>query len=87
MKFNNKKDSKSVGFIKNKNEVNNYGQQQSKSDDLLQFLHKKNLFKHQTKKCDKEINAKNVLKSFGVSLASLFKINVRNCVCIRMITA
>ena len=70
MKFNNKKDEKSSGFLKKEG--------QKSSDTILPIRQKKSLFKHQTKKqVDNEINPKNVLKSFGVSLANLFKINVR----------
>jgi hypothetical protein len=74
MKFNMKKDEKSSssGIFKN------FKFKEGQKSDNVPIRQKKSLFKHQAKKkVENETNPKNVLKSFGNSLANLFKINVR----------
>jgi hypothetical protein len=81
-----KKDNKSLAFLKNNSKRKTVGlnvtvkqqqeQQESKSSLTIK-RQKKSLFKHKndTDKC-----AKTTLRSIGVSLVNLFKINVRNLI-------
>ena len=79
MKLNVKKDNKSLAYFKNNSKrktdaTEKQQQQESKSSLLLTIKRqKKSLFKH---KNDNDKCAKTTLRSIGVSLVNLFKINV-----------
>ena len=85
MKLNIKKENihKSLAFLKNPNSNFTKRSSANSGDDHAEtnfpIRQKKSIFKHQNNRneINHEKNAKRTLKSIGVSLASLFKINVR----------